>query len=305
MKHSIQSILFLSVAVLLVSCSGGSFQKAKSGMLYKIIADGKGAALKSGNYVKFNVVVKQKDSVTYNSFGKIPAYTMIDSAGRPYDVSEVLPKMKEGDSAVIIQLADSLAKQMGQMPPGLKKGDKITISLRILKVMTDLSVAQADFQKEMDELKTREVNVLEEYIKSKKINAVKTEKGVFVEIINPGSGAKPDSGKQVSVMYTGSNMEGKKFDSNVDTVFKHSEPLKFVIGQMGMIPGFEEAVKQLMKGGKAKAYIPSMMGYGMQGSPPLIKPYETLIFEMELIDITDAPKQTAPVMPPNNGEQNQ
>ena len=307
MKHSIQSFLFLSVAVLLVSCSGGSFQKTKSGLMYKIIADGKGAALKPGNYVKFHVVVKQKDSVTYNSFGKIPAFTMVDSVGRPYDISEILPKMKEGDSAVVIQLADSIAKQqMGQMPPGLKKGDKITISFRIVKVMTDLSVAQADFQKEMDDMKAREIKDLESYIKSKNINAIKTDKGVFVEIINPGTGAKPDSGKQVSVMYTGTNLEGKKFDSNVDTAFKHPEPLKFVIGQMGMIPGFEEAVKQLLKGGKAKAYVPSMMGYGMQGSPPMIKPYETLVFEMELVDVTDAPKQTTPMLPPATvGGQNQ
>lgn len=294
---TIQTFLLLAIAVVFASCSG-SFQKTKSGLLYKIIADGKGAKVKPGSYIKFNIIVKQKDSVTYDSYGKIPAYTMVDSVGRPYDLSEVFPKLKEGDSAVVVQLADSIAKQqMGQMPPGLKKGDKVTFSFRIIKVFNDLTAAQADVQKEMDDMKTREIADLGKYVKSKNINAVKTDKGVYVEIINPGTGAKPDSGKQVSIMYTGTTMDGKKFDSNIDTSFGHTEPLKFVIGQMGMIPGFEEAAKMLMKGGKAKAFIPSMLAYGMQGRPPLIKPFDNLIFEMELIDITDAPKQTTPTLP--------
>jgi FKBP-type peptidyl-prolyl cis-trans isomerase len=222
---------------------------------------------------------------------------MVDS-GRTYDISEVLPKLKVGDSAVIVQLADSIAKQqMGQYPPGLKRGDKVTFTLRIIKTFKDLAAFQADVQKEMDVQKEREVATLEKYLKTKGVNAIKTPKGVFVEIINPGSGVKPDSGKQVSIMYTGTNLEGKKFDSNIDTSFGHSEPLQFVIGQMGMIAGFEEAAKMLMKGGKAKAYIPSMLAYGMQGRPPAIMPYENLVFEMELIDVTDAPKPTAPTLP--------
>jgi FKBP-type peptidyl-prolyl cis-trans isomerase FkpA len=295
---TIQSFLLLAVVVVFASCSG-SFQKTKSGLLYKIIADGKGAKVKPGSYIKFNIIVKQKDSVTYNSYGKIPAYTMVDSVSRPYDLSEVFPKLKEGDSAVVVQLADSIAKQqMGQMPPGLKKGDKITFTFRIVKVFNDLTAAQNDVQKEMDEMKAREIADLEKYVKSKGINnAVKTDKGVFVQIINPGTGAKPDSGKQVSIMYTGTTLDGKKFDSNIDTSFGHAEPLQFVIGQMGMIPGFEDAAKLLMKGGKAKAFIPSMLAYGMQGRPPMIKPFESLVFEMELIDITDAPKQTTPALP--------
>jgi FKBP-type peptidyl-prolyl cis-trans isomerase FklB len=57
---------------------------------------------------------------------------------------------------------------------------------------------------------------------------------------------------------------------------------------MGSIQGFEEGVKQIAKGGKAKIYIPSMLGYGMQGAPPKIKPYEHLLFEVETLDIQQA-----------------
>lgn len=308
---TIQSIFVAMLAVtVLASCGGGSFKKAKSGLLYKIISDGKGAQLKPGNFIKFNAIVKQKDSVTYNSYGKIPAFTAVDSAGRPYDLSEILPLMKAGDSAIIVQSVDSIAKMnMGQMPPGLKKGDKITISIRIIKVLADLTAAQDDYNNEMTAQKENEYKVIEAYLKSKNIAATKTAFGTYVAIENPGVGAKPDSGKQVSIKYTGMNFEGKAFDSNVDTAFHHAEPLKIVIGQMGSIPGFEDGVKQLAKGGKGKVYIPSMLGYGIQGSPPAVKPYENLIFEIEILDITVAPKQQMPMMPPQapaaGGQNNQ
>lgn len=297
---TIQSVLLLAVAALtLASCGDGAFKKTKSGLLYKIISSGKGQKLKAGNYIKFNVQVAQKDSVTYNSWGKIPAFTMVDSVGRNYDLSEVFPFMNDGDSAIVIQSADSIAKmQMGQMPPGLKKGDKVKYMVRILKVYTDLTTAQNDFNNEMTLQKEREFKAVEEHLKKKNIVAVKTALGTYIETITAGTGPLPDSGKEVSVKYTGMNFDGKKFDSNVDTSFGHIDPLKIVIGQMGSIPGFEDGIKQISKGGKARIYIPSMLGYGMQGSQPAIKPYENLVFEVEVLDIKDAPKNNAAVLPP-------
>ena len=304
----IQSIFVAMLAiVVLASCGGGSFKKAKSGLLYKIISDGKGAQLKAGSFIKFNAIVKQKDSVTYNSYGKIPAFTAVDSVGRPYDLSEILPMLHAGDSCIIVQSADSIAKlNMGQMPPGLKKGDKITISIRITKVMTDLTAAQNEFNAEMTAQKEREFKAVEAYLKSKNITATKTPLGTYVEILNPGTGDKPDSGKQVSVMYTGVNFEGKKFDSNIDTSFGHTDPMSFVIGAQGMSPGFEDGVKQLAKGGKARIYVPSMLAYGMQGNPPVIKPYENLMFEVEVLDITvPKPQPQGPPAPPTGGNPKQ
>ena len=88
------------------------------------------------------------------------------------------------------------------------------------------------------------------------------------------------------VNYTGKTFEGKVFDSNTDTTFKHVEPLRFSVGVGQMIKGFDEAMPYLRKGGKGKIYIPSLLGYG--AAPPPggpIKPYDHLIFEVEITDV--------------------
>lgn len=299
---TIHAIFILAVAgILFASCSGDSFQKTKSGLLYKVVSGGKKEAIKPGSYIKFHVRVLQKDSLTYNSFGKVPAFAMVDSTGRSYDISEVFPLLKVGDSVIIVQSVDSIAKMSGgQMPPGLKKGDKIKIMMRILANYTDLQAAQDEFNKEMELQKQREYADVEAYLKKNNIAATKTQLGTYVEVLNAGDGARPDSGQQVSVKYTGMNFDGKKFDSNVDSSFGHIDPLNIVIGQMGSIAGFEDGVKQIGKGGKAKVYIPSMLGYGMQGAPPSIQPYENLIFEIEILDIT-TPVAKAPAAPVPGG----
>jgi FKBP-type peptidyl-prolyl cis-trans isomerase len=291
-------LLLMGTSILFTSCSE-QFQKAKSGLIYKIIpAKKKGQSLKPGNVIKFHVLVTQGDSVTYNSFEKIPAFAMIDSNARSYDITEIFPMLHVGDSAVVVQSVDTLAKlQGGTMPQGMKKGDKITIKLRIIDLYTDIPVAQSNLNKEMELQKQRDIDEVGAYIKSKNIKAIKTQSGAYVEIIKQGEGALPDSGKQVSIFYTGTNLKGDKFDSNVDPSFGHTDPFKIVVGQMRSIPGFEEGVKQIAKGGKAKIYIPSMLGYGMQGAPPKIKPYEHLIFEVELLDIAMPEKPKMPEMP--------
>jgi len=292
-----QILSVICLIAMLSSCSD-NFEKTKSGLLYKIIpGKGKGNAAKPGSVIKFHVLVKQKDSVTYNSYGKVPAFAMVDSTARNYDITELFPKLKVGDSAVVVQLIDSLVKmQAGQMPPGMKKGDKITFYVKVLDIMDNMMVAQASYENEMKQQKERDIREVEDYLKSKKINAVKTSAGAFVEILKKGEGPLPDSGKQIFLKYTGKNFKGEAFDSNIDPAFGHTDTFKIVIGQMGSIQGFEEGARQIAKGGKARIYIPSMLGYGIQGAPPKIKPYEHLIFEIDLLDI-QLPKVVNPKIP--------
>jgi FKBP-type peptidyl-prolyl cis-trans isomerase len=85
----------------------------------------------------------------------------------------------------------------------------------------------------------------------------------------------------------------------MDSTFGHVEPMSFTVGVGQMIKGFDEAVVGLKEGTKAKIYIPSMLAYGAQPPSPQIKPFEHLIFDVEVLDVSTA--QAPPqVMPQGN-----
>lgn len=109
----------------------------------------------------------------------------------------------------------------------------------------------------------------------------KTESGLAYIIEEEGEGAKPENGNTVSVHYTGTFKDGKKFDSSYD----RNQPLAFPVGQRRMIPGFEEGAIKLGKGGKAKLIIPFWLAYGAAGRPPQIPAKAILIFDIEIVEI--------------------
>jgi FKBP-type peptidyl-prolyl cis-trans isomerase FkpA len=283
----------------LASCNKAQFKKTPGGMPYQLFA-GKGKDVaKEGSFLKVSYIYKVKDSVFFTTENGLPVYIPVSAQSQPYDVSELFNKLKVGDSIIATQLIDTFIKRTPQqVPPQYKKGDKIMTYIKVLDIFANDSLKKIDEEKTRIAFIANESAVIEKYLKEKNITATKMPSGVFVTVSNPGTGMQVDSGKYVSVKYTGTTLAGKKFDSNVDTAFHHSEPLSFVVGVGEMIKGFDDAVKLLKLGGVAKAYIPSTLGYGAQPRPGSgIKPYEHLVFEIEVIDIKNTPPPPAPQMP--------
>lgn len=111
---------------------------------------------------------------------------------------------------------------------------------------------------------------------------VTTTSGLKYTDLVVGKGASPITGKQVKVHYTGTLENGKKFDSSVD----RKEPFSFVIGVGQVIPGWDEGVMTMKVGGKRKLIIPSKLGYGASGAGGVIPPNATLLFDVELLDVS-------------------
>lgn len=110
------------------------------------------------------------------------------------------------------------------------------------------------------------------------------ESGMQYIVMKEGTGPKPSSTDQVKTHYHGTLVDGSVFDSSVD----RGEPAMFPVNRV--IPGWTEALQLMPVGSKWKLFIPSDLAYGERGSPGGIGPNETLIFEVELLEIVDTNK---------------
>lgn len=102
--------------------------------------------------------------------------------------------------------------------------------------------------------------------------------GLQYEVLTEGHGPCPKADDQVTVHYTGTLIDGTKFDSSVD----RGEPATFGVSQV--IPGWVEALQLMPEGSKWRLFIPSALAYGPQGVPG-IGPNQTLLFDVELIKV--------------------
>lgn len=106
-----------------------------------------------------------------------------------------------------------------------------------------------------------------------------TESGLQYEVIKMGNGPTPTAQSTVRVNYVGTLIDGTEFDSSI----KRNQPAEFPL--LGVIPGWTEALQLMPVGSKFKLYIPENLAYGASGGGDVIKPFSTLVFEVELLSI--------------------
>jgi FKBP-type peptidyl-prolyl cis-trans isomerase FkpA len=303
-KNKLLFCILTTVAI--ASCAQVDFKRTKSGLLYKIIhgpgGNSSDSTAKPGNVLKLYFTQKINDSVLSTNYGKMPTYAQIPPSvpQDAYNPSEIFTMLRKGDSVNSVILVDSLLakKQLQQLPPFMKKGDRITITFRVVDVFRSDSAANMDSQKELAIEKTRlekesaveavkEDNDLQAWLKKKNISTQRAPRGTYVHVTDAGSGEVVAPGKTVTVKYTGKRLENEEvFQSNEYT---------FVIGSGQVIPGWDDGLQLFKKGGKGTLYIPGVLAYGatpQPGSP--FKPNDALIFDVEVTDVKNTPAPATP-----------
>jgi FKBP-type peptidyl-prolyl cis-trans isomerase len=126
-------------------------------------------------------------------------------------------------------------------------------------------------------------------------NAVVLPSGLVYEVVQAGKGAAPKPGQVVSIRYTGALVNGQVFDSNVEA----PQPADLLVqaatpqSPQGIIPGLFEGLQKGSVGSKLKLHIPTALAYGDNGAPGAIPPGASLVFDVEIVGIKDAPPAPA------------
>lgn len=325
MKRANYLIVVFAVLSFATACNNVNYKKAKSGLLYKIFpSDSKDSIAKPGNWVKLHFTMKLNDSVLQTTYGKMPIYAQAtDRPDVAYNPTELLTLVKNGDSAVSVALADTLFKR-GMLPENqiYKKGDRLTTTFKVLGVFKSDSLYMADLrneqlkdwprvqkQQEEDMIKNEEANKetwaqnreqvriemekheksgeaakeikeMEKWLAAKKITAQKTGHGTFVHIDEAGTGPAVENGKYVNVKYTGKVL-------STDSVFQ-SSVYAVKLGVNPLIQGWNEGLLAFKEGGRGTLYIPGFVAYG-ENPGPAKKPFAPLIFDIEILKVSDRP----------------
>ncbi len=264
----------------------------------------------NSNKTKLPELKTQLDSLNYaygivNGAGIKQYYMKGDSTEKA--IKSLLEGYKEGSKGEVTketaELAD-LGSKIGsslkeQSKTGLLGDSSIKVNIKIIK--QGLINGLRGYKEQMDAAKAgeflqRTIPVLqakkneaqygpnkragELFLKenAKKPGIITTASGLQYEVITKGNGAIPTDANSVKVHYHGTLIDGTVFDSSID----RKEPVVFPVNQV--IPGWTEALKLMPVGSKYKLYVPQGIAYG-SADRGAIKPFSTLIFEVELISI--------------------
>ncbi|WP_118972416.1 FKBP-type peptidyl-prolyl cis-trans isomerase [Taibaiella koreensis] len=277
----------------------GGFTKGPDNLEYKVITHGKGLLNpKEGDVVELIIKQKIDDSLMMNSqvanMGK-PVQIPVQRSAIRGDLMSGIPLMREGDSTIFRVRLDTIAARAHQpKPEWTAKNAYVIWEVKLVKIKGKAEV-QAEMAKAQEAAAAQtkvqaatDDKLIQEYLAKKGIaNAKKTTSGLYYVIHKEGAGPLAAAGKNVSVNYTGVNMDGEAFDSSVDSAFNHVAPIEFPLGQHNVIAGWDEGIALMNKGAKATLYIPSGLAYGPQARGPKIPANAILIFDVELVDIKD------------------
>ncbi|MBW6502350.1 MAG: FKBP-type peptidyl-prolyl cis-trans isomerase [Bacteroidales bacterium] len=184
------------------------------------------------------------------------------------------------DSLILNPLV--VAKAMWESEKGNPKMDDEAARTYIMMFISKRDMERSEKQAEMNKEIYRDyINENQTFLAKnrERSDVTVTESGLQYEVIKMGSGPKPTLESTVKVHYVGILIDGSEFDSSVG----RGSPAQFPLN--GVISGWTEALQLMPVGSKFKLYLPESIAYGPGGAGDVIKPYSTLIFEVELLEI--------------------
>ena len=261
------------------------FDETETGLFYKFYTNVDDTLYPQINdFMEVDMIYATEDTVMFDSrdLPKPMQLPMVASV-HTGDIYEGLAMMNIGDSATFICNADSVLTKLFRfrsIPPELDSVEVIYFHVKMKDIMSKEAM-DAKREAEMKRLSEEEAGLRDAFLSQNYPDAQPTESGLYFISQKKGKGKKPEVGQKVKVHYTGTFLNGEKFDSSVD----RDQPFEFTLGQGQVIKGWDEGIALLRVGDKATLKIPSELGYGSRGAGDAIPPNSTLYFDVELMEV--------------------
>lgn len=260
----------------------------EDGMYFNKIKSGKGRKVRKDDFLTFDFELRKVDgtliysSVQANRPGQFQYGKRFDTQG----FMEAMGMMRQGDEVELL-VPSSLAYGENGRGGILDPYTPLHYFVRLTAVKTPAEhEAEVAAQKKAEEaqkeaLRVKEESTIAKYIADNEITVEPTADGLYFISTQEGTGEMPKAGDKVRVHYTGTLLDGTKFDSSHD----RDQPFEFVLGKGQVIKGWDEGIAMLKVGGKATLIMPSKLAYGERQAGAVIKPYSPLKFDVELLEI--------------------
>jgi FKBP-type peptidyl-prolyl cis-trans isomerase FkpA len=292
---------FFALTLVITAKAQDGMQRSPQGAMYQIFTHNTGDKIKLNDVITFQFIQKtDKDSVLFSTYvAGHPVQAQIQPSKNVGDLMDIFPLLTVKDSAIVKVPTDSIFKgHEDQRPAFFPKGSNLNFILKIEKVQS-LNEAIAERNAAVDKVKTEETTSANKYIADHKLIVKTTATGLKYVVNKPSLKIRPLKGDTVLVNYAGHTLDGKLFDSSIEAVAKEAnlnqpgrtyEPIQVVIGAKpgdfgAVIPGWDEGLQLLNEGSKATFIVPSTLAYGSQGAGDDIKPYSTLVFDLEIVKV--------------------
>ncbi|SRR5258706_545926 len=303
MKNSI--LVFLIVFAFCSACSNE--RETVSGQKFSVVKKGDGTEIKVKQILIIDFFLKDgKDSIWYDTRkNPYPQIMQKQAQAQPGDkLTEVIYMLTKGDSVSVKMSAVDVFRNQQSIPPKVDSTSSFTFfikmkdaldSAQFIKFREELVAKQNEkVLKLQQEQLAKDSVIIDNFLKEKNITAMKTPSGLRYVITKAGKGENVKDGQTAKVNYAGYLLNGKYFDTSIESVAKEKNifqqgrgytPYPVPVGKGAVIKGWDEALKLMNKGCKMTVYIPSSLAYGPRKRDEDIIENSILAFDLEIVDI--------------------
>jgi len=243
------------------------FIELSPGVFYKEVVAGKGLMINDTSMISLKIKgIDLNGEVFFPEEEKPLNFRITDQTGIPFNWNDALRRMKEGGKGILVLTSPNAFGKRGFSMGNIGPYQTVKLELTVLKV----AASALDFER----------FTINDYVKRNKITQKPSSDGLYHITNEKGEGGLLKSGDRVMVHYVGKYLDN---NSVFDSSHQRGQPIEVVIDETEVIAGWHAGLKKMKVGEKATLIIPSSLGYGASGYPPVIGPFAPLVFEMEVV----------------------